>query len=60
MTGDFTAINVEEGVTVELLDFYNPGRGTPAYIKLYRKKIGLRYGRTNRTSYTNMEPNTII
>ena len=41
MTGDFTAINVEEGVTVELLDFYNPGRGTPAYLKLYRK-IGLR------------------
>ena len=60
MTGDFTAINVEEGVTVELLDFYNPGRGTPAYLKLYRKTIGLRYGRTNRTSYTNMEPSTII
>jgi len=43
MTGDFTAINVEEGVTVELLDFYNPGRGTPAYLKLYRKTIGMRY-----------------
>ena len=32
--GDVTAVNVEGGVTVELLDFYNPGRGTPVYLKV--------------------------
>ena len=30
--GDVTAVNVEGGVNVELLDFYNPGRGTPVYL----------------------------
>ena len=32
--GDVTAVNVEGGVNVELLDFYNPGRGTPVYVKI--------------------------
>ena len=32
--GDVTAVNVEGGVNVELLDFYNPGRGTPVYVKV--------------------------
>ena len=32
--GDVTAVNVEGGVNVELLDFYNPGRGTPVYLKV--------------------------
>ena len=46
--GDVTAVNVEGGVNVEILDFYNPGRGTPVYLKLNRKYC------------TNMESNTII
>ena len=46
--GDVTAVNVEGGVNVELLDFYNPGRGTPVYLKLNRKYC------------TSMEPSTII
>ena len=29
--GDVTAVNVEGGVNV---DFYNPGRGTPVYLKV--------------------------
>ena len=33
--GDVTAVNVEGGVNVELLDFYNPGRGTPVYLKVH-------------------------
>lgn len=37
--GDVTAVNVEGGVNVELLDFYNPGRGTPVYLKLNQRNI---------------------
>ena len=33
--GDVTAINTVPGVNVQLIDFYNPGRGTPVYLKVH-------------------------
>ena len=32
--GDITVVHVEPGVNVQLLDFYNPGRGNPVYLKV--------------------------
>ena len=32
--GDITAVLVQDGVNVQLLDFYNPGRGNPVYLKV--------------------------
>ena len=32
--GDITEVLVEGGVSVQLLDFYHPGRGNPVYLKV--------------------------
>ena len=32
--GDITVVHVTPGVNVQLLDFYNPGRGNPVYLKV--------------------------
>ena len=31
--GDITEVIIEPGVSVQLLDFYHPGRGNPVYVK---------------------------
>ena len=37
--GDITEVIIEPGVSVQLLDFYNPGRGNPVYVKVNKNVV---------------------
>ena len=32
--GDITEVHLQPGLNAEYIDFYNPGRGTPVYVKV--------------------------